>query len=99
MKSILQEEKICYLCGSVQDYGMNKLEEHHIFGGNPNRSNSEEYGLKVWLCGCKCHRYGKHSAHQNAQIMQILHEDGQRAFEEHHGTRDEFMRIFGRNYL
>jgi hypothetical protein len=30
--------------------------------------------------------------------MQILHEDGQRAYERTH-TREEFMKIFGKNYL
>lgn len=29
----------------------------------------------------------------------ILHEDAQRAFEVHWGTRDYFRQIFGRNYL
>lgn len=98
MNSILQTEKICYLCGSENEYGMNKLEDHHIFGA-ANRNNSEKYGLKVWLCACKCHRYGKQAAHQNAKVAQILHEDGQQAFERVHGTREEFMQIFGKNYL
>ena len=99
MKSVIQTEKVCYLCGKCQEYGPNRLEEHHIFEGNPDRKNSEKYGLKVYLCGDKCHRNGRESAHQCGETMQQLHEDGQRAFEEHHGSRAEFMRIFGRNYL
>lgn len=99
MKSIIQRNKVCYLCGKAYEYGPDRLEEHHIFEGNPGRKNSEKYGLKVYLCGSKCHRTGRESAHQCGETMQRLHEDGQRAFEEHHGTREEFMRIFGRNYL
>lgn len=45
MKSILQEEKRCYICGLYSP-----VEEHHIYFGNPNRRISEENGFKVWLC-------------------------------------------------
>jgi len=42
MKSILQEEKRCYICGLYSP-----VEEHHIYFGNPNRRISEENGFKV----------------------------------------------------
>lgn len=98
MKSIMHTRPGCYICGENHQYGFNRLEEHHVFGG-PNRDWSEIFGLKVYLCGDKCHRNGKKSAHRCGETMQMLHEAGQRAFEEHHGTREEFMRTFGRNYL
>ena len=41
MKSILQHEKVCFLCGARVG-----LEEHHVFGG-PNRKWSEKYGMSV----------------------------------------------------
>ena len=44
----------CWLCGKT-DYGLNRLERHHIFGG-ANRKKSERYGLIVYLCGETCHR-------------------------------------------
>lgn len=99
MKSIMQTEKRCWLCKKRHEYGPNRLEEHHCFGGNPNRKLSEKYGLKVYLCGDTCHRNGPESAHRCGETMQQLHEAGQRAFEEHYGSREEFMRTFGRNYL
>lgn len=52
-ESLLQnkESRICYLCARRGDYSWKQvLEEHHIFGG-PNRHLSEEYGLKVYICG------------------------------------------------
>lgn len=98
MNSIMQTRKKCYLCGETHGYGFNRLEEHHVFGG-ANRKNSEKYGLKVYLCGDRCHRNGPDAPHRNAETMQKLHEDGQRAFEEVHGSREDFMRIFGKNYL
>ena len=44
MKSILQEEKACYVCGRTEG-----LQEHHCFPGK-NRKTSEANGFKVWLC-------------------------------------------------
>lgn len=41
MKSIIQREKQCLICGSWN------IEDHHIFFGNANRKQSEKYGLKV----------------------------------------------------
>ena len=82
----------CYLCGR---YG--HTEEHHIFGG-PNRTLSEKYGLKVYLC-LECHSSGKHAVHRDKAVMDELHRQGQEAFMDQLGSRKEFMQIFGRNYL
>lgn len=99
MESIMHDGDTCFLCGKKPSrYSLNRLEEHHVFGG-PNRKWSEKYGLKAYLCGDTCHRNGPRAAHQCRETMQKLHEAGQQAFEEHHGTREEFIRIFGRNYL
>ena len=91
--SILNSQKgTCFLCGKH-----NRTEEHHIFGG-ANRSLSEEYGLKVHLC-MECHRTGKNAVHNNKNTMDYLHRIGQEAFEHRIGSREEFIKIFGRNYL
>ena len=98
MKSIIQPEKeykTCFLCGrnGVGD----PLERHHIFGG-PNRTHSEKDGLWVWLCGNRCHRTGPRSAHMYRQTADMLHRMGQAVWEEHYGTREEFMARYGKNY-
>lgn len=72
------------------------VHEHHIFGGF-NRDKSEAEGLKVYLC-LEHHISGKEAVHNNAELMRELRKDGQRAFEKTH-TREEFMRLFGKNYL
>lgn len=90
-KSILQKDKECFLCPCLRN-----LEQHHIFGG-ANRKWSEKYGLKVWLCP-RCHRDQKQGVHGNKEIMAIMHRTGQQAFEKTH-SREDFMKIFGRNYL
>ena len=73
------------------------LHEHHIYKGS-RRKLSEKYGLKVWL------RYDVHQAlHDHRKpyygLENYLKEVGQRAFEKNVGTREEFMKIFGCNYL
>jgi len=92
MKSIIQTEKECFITGKKTG-----LESHHIFGGNPNRKNSEKYGLKVWLC-YEYHR-GDRGVHNDEKLALWLHKVGQRAFEDKCGTREDFVRVFGRNYL
>lgn len=42
------------------------LQEHHVFSG-PNRTNSEENGLKIYLCRDH-HVYGPEAIHNNARI-------------------------------
>ena len=92
MKSILQTEKECYICGSPY------VEEHHIFYGTSNRKNSERTGLKVYLC--PYHHRGQGGVHHagNKSLDLELKRIAQRKFEETH-TREEFMRIFGQNYI
>lgn len=97
--SILQDkDHTCYLCILLD--GNHKLHrqlhEHHIFGG-PNRIHSEENGLKVYLCPDH-HLTGKLAVHNCKETMELLHKIGQREFEKTH-SREEFMEIFGRNYL
>ena len=91
MKSIIQEDKECYFCGTTLN-----LHDHHIFEGTANRKNSEKYGLKVWLCG-KHHDLSDDSVHFNPIYMSLLKRIGQLYFEK---TYDEdFKSIFRRNYL
>jgi len=93
MKSIIQEERECYLCGSQRD-----LEKHHVFGG-PNRHWSEVYGLTVYLCHT-CHNEPPFGVHHNAEAMQALRQKVQRIAMEHYGwSVEDFRAIFGRSYL
>ena len=71
------------------------LEEHHCFFGSL-RKISERYGCKVWLTP-EYHK-GKNGPHQDRQTDLLLKRECQRKFEETH-SREEFMKIIGRNYL
>lgn len=95
--SILQaKDGTCYLCAREGNLAKQTVQEHHIFGG-ANRQISEAEGLKVYLC-VRHHTEGKDAVHRNAEAMNRLRQEGQRAYEQTH-TRQQFMAKFGRNYL
>ncbi len=90
--SKLQEDtERCFICGSLR-----MLEWHHIFGA-ANKKDSEKYGLMARLCH-NCHNEPPHGVHHNGELMKSLRRHGQIVFEETH-SREEFMEIFGRNYI
>ena len=86
-KSILQEERECWFCGATN------VECHHCIHGTSNRKNADKYGLTIWVC--PMHHANIHSDRRvDLQVIQMA----QRKFEETH-TREEFMAIFGKNWL
>lgn len=89
--SILQLDKKCALCGRVDG-----LERHHVMHGTANRRLAEKYGLTVWLCAE--HHRGKMSPHQNHNIDVAFKMAAQKAFEQIY-SHEEWMEIFGKNYL
>lgn len=92
MKSILQKEKECYYCKTTLN-----LEEHHCLYGTANRRIAERFGLKVWLCSE--HHRGRNGVHGGNKYLNIkLKQLAQSKFEESH-TREDFIKIFGKNYL
>lgn len=92
MKSILQTNKQCYVCGTTYD-----LHSHHCIHGLANRKLSEKYGLKVWLCG-RHHDLSNDGVHSNAELDLAIKQEAQRKFEEVYPELN-FRQIFGRNYL
>lgn len=99
MKSIIQDGKECYICR--QKFGAcntQNLEEHHIFFGTSNRKLSEKYGLKVYLCAR--HHRGTDSPHQFRPIDIELKQMAEHKFLNHYNKSiEEFISIFGKNYL
>ena len=85
MKSIIQEEKECYICKNPN------VEEHHVFYGVANRRLSEKYGLKVWLCPLH-HRDSRCGVHFDKEFDNRLKEIAEKRFRE---TYDyDFQRLF-----
>lgn len=110
-KSVLQEDEThCFFLEHKTEDDPNHpentyqaLDKHHVFGG-PNRKHSEKYGLWVKICMCRCHRAyppgGPTAVHSNPNHGKdlFLKQYAQRKFEELY-SHEEFMRIFGKNYL
>lgn len=78
----------CYLCGSTY-----KLTWHEIYAGK-NRQNSMRYGLCLRLC-LNCHS----KEQENDQFNNYWHKQGQLYWEKNIGSREEFIKVFRRNYL
>lgn len=92
MRSIIQNEKKCYLCGSTVG-----LERHHCIFGDGWRKLADKYGLTVWLCGYH-HRDNRNGVHGNNELAKQLKKVAQGAFEKKY-SHEKWMQIFGRNYL
>lgn len=92
MKSIIQNDKRCYVSGSETN-----LHKHHIFQGTANRKKSEQYGLWVWL-RADWHNMSSYGVHFNKKLDTELKQLAQRKFEEKY-DHDTFMDVFKKNYL
>lgn len=93
MKSILQDERVCFMCGSYR-----MLEEHHVFGAS-NRKKSEQLGLKVYLCHF-CHNEPPNGVHFNYINRLALNAKAQKkAMEYYNWSIEDFRREIGRSYL
>lgn len=89
--SIIQKDETrCFICGRVTG-----LERHHVLGG-PNRKWSEKYRLTVMLC--HDHHTGPHGAQYDRKVGDPLKRLAQIAFEARY-SHDEWMEVFGKNYL
>ena len=91
-KSIMQNEKVCYVTGSTFN-----LHKHHVFYGTANRRKSEQWGCWVWLRG-DFHNMSSHGVHTDKELDLRIKRETQTRFEELHG-HDLFMKEFGRSWL
>lgn len=86
--SVFTANDRCMVCKSTYQLTWNE-----IYRGR-NRINSMKYGFCLRMC-LNCHK----NYQDDVLFNKLWHENAQRYFEEHYGTRDEFVRIFRRNYL
>jgi hypothetical protein len=69
---------------------------HEIFYGTANRQISIANKFQVRLC--MDHHTGQHGVHSNIVFDLSLKRQAQEEFEKTH-TREEFLKLIGRNYL
>ena len=88
----------CFLCGrSETEY--NRLELHHCIQGRGRRAICDRYGLTVLLCH-NCHNEKPFGAHYNKETADYLHKYAQeKAMRENNWTVEQFIEVFGKNYL
>ena len=92
IKSVLKTRPgLCYLCKRQGDTAL-----HHVYGAF-NRWMSDENGFVVFICP-DCHTESTTCVHMCRDTDLYLKRRCQVAYEKNH-TRDEFMRLVGRNYL
>lgn len=77
--------------------GASPVERHHIFGGS-NRKKCEIYGFIAPLRP-DLHPNGVFAGPDAKSVDLRLKTMAQEYYETHHGTREEFIKEFGRSYL
>lgn len=78
--------------------GSSVVERHHIFGG-ASRKYSEKFGYVVPLRPDYHPNGTQATEYAMTEIDLRLKRMAQEHFEEHHGSREEFILYFGRSYL
>ena len=92
-KSLISDEKFCLICGTPLN-----IHKHHIFEGTGRRKLSEKYGCWCYLCA-RHHNMSNEGVHFNKELDSRLKQQCQKAWEYQIGTREQFIMLFGRNYL
>ena len=92
MRSILSNEKVCYICGSP-----NNLHRHHVFGG-ANRKRSDREGCWVYLCAPH-HNMSDKGVHFDREADLKLKRECERAWVDRNGTIEDFIEAYGKNYI
>lgn len=84
----LHESDYCFECDRPAQH------THHLLFGSANRKHSEDFGLTIQLCA-ECHA----RLHDRDNAMALRYRKmGQAAFEYKY-SHEEYMRIFGKNFL
>jgi hypothetical protein len=81
----------CCLCGARAEAC------HHVFGG-PNRQISEREGFAVPLCNW-CHNMSPNAVHFNRNLDRFLKRWAQMKYEQRGHSREDFVKLIGRNFL
>ena len=93
MKSIIQQERVCYITGTTRD-----LDLHHCIHG-PLRKKADRDGLTVYLnheVHMMLHAHQRPFENLDADLKKVA----QTAWmERNDATVEDFIKSYGRNYL
>ena len=92
--SILTDDlEHCIICGEAP------VNKHELFYGS-NRHNSIKRGLVIPLCTQSCHVGNAEGIHADKELDRIWKRKGQLAYMKHYNKNvDDFIEVFGKNYL
>ncbi len=92
--SILTDDlKHCIICGKAP------VNKHEVFYGS-NRHNSIKHGIIIPLCTSEHHKGNAEGIHKDKELDLIWKKKGQLAYMKHYNKNiEEFIAIFGKNYL
>ena len=95
-KSIMQDERECYICAKLGFHTYKNLEEHHFIPGIARRALSEADGLKAYLC--PYHHREVHSS--GSKWMPELKKEAQIRYMEYYEKGvDEWIKRYGKSFL
>ena len=93
------DKEHCFICKRHKDAVLGGLDLHHVYFGS-YRNKSEKYGLVVFICHNECHIFGNKSVHRNAAVDLALKRYVQKKAMKYYGwSKEQFVELFGRNYL
>ena len=84
----MQDERRCFITGRTD-----RLDLHHVYAG-ARRKASDRFGCWCWLT----HEIHMELHDRNKELDKMLRRACQERFEEIY-SHQEFMEIFGKNYL
>ena len=73
---------------------MTRHEKHHVMNGHGYRDKSEEDGLFCFVHPT-CHKY----IHEHPMTARTLKMRSQKVYEAELGTREQFIKRYGKNYI
>lgn len=80
----------CVVCGGIY------VQHHHVLYG-VKRKKADAHGYIIPLC--VDHHIGGNGIHKNRGMALYWMQLAQQHFEKHKGTREDFIREFGKSYL
>lgn len=82
---------VCVVCGSPY------VQKHHIMYGTASRKKADRYHYILPLC--REHHTGATGIHHDREMAVEWMKLAQEHFEKHYGSRDDFIKEFGRSYI
>lgn len=97
--SIIHNERYCYLCWKRKGIlNSRNLHIHHCFHGTANRKLAEEDGLYINVC-VNCHELDKDAIHNDHNTDLFIMQQAQMMYEKKLGSREAFIKRYGKNFL